>query len=364
MTGPTELALSGDQEPVAALSSGRDAAAIAVVRMTGLGCLKLAEACIRFLGNRRPEHGRMRLCQVFDPESEEVIDQPAYVFFKGPSSYTGQDSLELFLHGGPFLVGRVLSLLWACGFRPAEPGEFTRRAYLNGKMDLTGAEGIRALVEAASEQEWMAARHLASGRLRAKISGLREKVLSAMAWLEARIDFPDEAETSLVGWQDVDERIAWLRGSVAELLSSFDSGRVASQGLKVTLFGLPNAGKSTLMNTLLGQERAIVTDVPGTTRDYIEERCLVLGRLIRLTDTAGVRTSTEQVEHLGIERSLALARESDVVLSLIPSDGSARDLEELKLWQQQLRGPVPCLNVLTKADLPQPSWLPVEGGAG
>ncbi|MCB9228752.1 MAG: tRNA uridine-5-carboxymethylaminomethyl(34) synthesis GTPase MnmE [Deltaproteobacteria bacterium] len=352
------LGLPHDEEAIAALSSGRDAAAIAVLRMSGTGCMEKLSRCLRTVTASPFMPGRMRLCELSDPVTGEVIDQPMAVMFAAPHSYTGQESAELFLHGGPWLVTKALKVLYGCGFRAAEPGEFTRRAYLNGKLDLTEAEGIRLLVEASSHQEWLAARQLADGQLRREIGELRQMVLESMAWLEARIDFPDEKETSAVEWAHVDQKVGKVRESLLGLLHSFDSGRVASQGLRVTLLGRPNAGKSTLLNAMLGEERAIVTELPGTTRDYLEESCLVQGRLIRLVDTAGIREGGDVVEKIGISRSLEIAKTSDLVLLLVPADASAADLEWLDAWEKaEASSEVTFLRVLTKADLPSPGWL-------
>ena len=350
--------LQYDQEPIVALSSGREASAIAVLRATGNNCLNLIKHCLNPLGLAPFTPGKMRLCDFKDPETGDIIDQPMAVYFAGPASYTGQDSVEIFLHGGPWIVQKSLSILYQQGFRPADPGEFTRRAYLNGKLDLTAAEGIRSMVEASSRQEWLAARQLATGRLKTEIESLRLRVMEAMAWLEARIDFPDEKETSEVEWAQIDTKVSDVILSVDKLLNSFESGRVASQGLRVTIFGKPNAGKSTLLNELLGEERAIVTDIPGTTRDYIEEPCLINGRLIRIVDTAGVRDSEDTVEKIGIDRSIELARDSDLVLFLLPTDGTHEDYLQMSEWGNSVKNPGQSAFLLTKSDLgSRPQWL-------
>lgn len=355
--------LSHDEEPIAALASGSGMAAIAIVRLSGLYCHELLQPLLRFKGSPVCSPKVLRVCSLVDPAScpaGTVIDAPMVVFFQGPQSYTGQDSAELHLHGGPYIVQKTLALLWRSGFRPAEPGEFSRRAYLAGKMDLTEAEGIHSLIAACSEQQWLAARQLASGLLRERIEGLRTLLLEAMAWLEAGIDFPDEGDTAAVDLAAVDAKVALVQKAIEALCSSYDSGRVASQGLSVALFGQPNAGKSTLLNALLGTERALVSPIAGTTRDYLEESCLVKGRLIRLIDTAGVHATDSELEQLGIERSLRLAKEADLVLFLLPADGPSETLTLLRSWLELLQPRAYAL-VLTKADLPTPAWYAALG---
>ncbi|MFK7826011.1 MAG: tRNA uridine-5-carboxymethylaminomethyl(34) synthesis GTPase MnmE [Oligoflexales bacterium] len=352
-----ELVLTHDEQAIVALSSGTAPCAIAILRMSGKNCHELILPCLKFAKqNWQMKTGRLSLCKLSSPlEKNKVLDEPMVVFFKGPYSYTGQDSAELHLHGGPYVIQQAMELLLKQGFRPAEPGEFTRRAYLAGKLDLSQAEGIRELIHANSEHQWLAARQLAGGQLRKEIESLRSKLMESMAWLEARIDFPDEKETSAVEMQQVDVRVAAVTNSIESLRSSYDSGRVATSGLKVALFGRPNAGKSTLMNKLLGTSRALVTSIAGTTRDYLEEPCLINGRLIRLIDTAGIRDSDCEIEQLGIERSFELAKSADVVLFMMAADDDGSVLKEYKTWVANDIIPR-TIAILSKEDLGRPSW--------
>lgn len=352
-----------DQEPIVALASGQGACAIAVLRISGSACFSLLEPFIKFKSAKKWSAGHMRLCQIVD-EQGLVIDEPMVVKFDGPRSFTGQDSLEFYLHGGPYIIQQVLGLCYRQGIRAAQPGEFTRRSFLSGKLDLTAAEGIGEMVSARSKQQWLAARYLASGRLKEQIEQLRILLVEAMAWLEARIDFPDEKETSSVELKEVDQRVVRVRASVAKLLGSYDNGRVATQGLKVALVGEPNAGKSTLMNALLDEERAIVTDVAGTTRDYLDEPCLINGRLIRLIDTAGIRDVECKVERAGIERSLQKVEDADLVLFIASLEQPQSAQEQLKGWQQRFVDKQSLL-ILSKSDLVpihQSEQLAKEGG--
>ncbi len=266
---PANAGLRFVGEAIAALATAPGASAVALIRMSGGGCIPLLEKLLsrRAKGPATPR--MMMMAQFMDPEHQTVVDELMVTVFQGPASFTGEDSAELYCHGGPYIVGRILHILYAHGFRSAEPGEFTRRAFLHGKMDLSSAEGIKQLVEAQTEQQWLAARQLATGRFARTIEDLRASVVESMAYLAARIDFPDEGDTQDVDLSMVRVRVEKVMQRIQKLEDSYGSGRVASQGLMVTILGRPNMGKSTLMNTLLGKERAIVTEHAGTTRDYL-----------------------------------------------------------------------------------------------
>lgn len=343
-----------DDEPIAALSTAPGSAALAVVRVSGRGSHQLLSRVLRL--KQKPAARRMVLAKFINPDDDLVLDEPLVAFFHGPASFTGQDSAEIHCHGSPWIVQKILTALFQVGFRQADPGEFTRRAFLHGKLDLTAAEGIRELVQAQSHQQWVAARQLATGQLRSLAEDLRAQLVEAMAWLEARIDFPDEGDTSGVDLQHVDARVARVGATLDRLEGSYLSGRVASSGLMVALYGLPNAGKSTLMNALLGHERAIVSPVAGTTRDWIEERCLIHGRFIRLVDMAGVREGADAIEAIGVAKSRQLATEADVVIHLMAADVGLDQHQIMRQWLSSIRGKNPVLECLTKTDLASPDW--------
>lgn len=339
---------SGDQQPVAAVSGS--GGALAVIRMSGRNCLELLRPLTGFSSMNPAEARRLLLTDIRDPKNQEVIDRAMVVWFNGPASFTGEDSAEIHCHGGDWIVRRILEILLDAGFHPAGPGEFTKRAFLNGKMDLTQAEGVNALVTAASQQQWLAARHLATGRLSERIQNLRDQLVGAMALLEAGIDFPDEGDTAGVDRRQVMERVAVVEQTVRELAATWEDGQVAARGLQVSLLGEPNAGKSTLLNTLLDRDRAIVTPEAGTTRDYIEESCLIDGRLIRLVDTAGVRRTQNRVEEAGVGHALRLAEEADLVLVLLPVHSDPQAARQAAAWLREFGGKARLVG--TKADLP------------
>ena len=351
------LSLSGvsrpaaTEEPIAALCTAPGRGAIAVIRISGFHLQTSLQRVLPKLSWQPAEVRKMQLGPVVDSTSGAVLDDALSCFFQAPHSFTGEDTVEIYCHGGTYVVQKILQSLLAAGCRQALPGEFTQRAFLNGKLDLTAAEGIRELIEAQSDQQWKAARHLVSGKLATAIEELRASLIEASAYLEAQIDFPDEGDTSHLQLSAVDQRVAVVESKLKALQSTYASGRVARSGLKVAILGLPNMGKSTLLNTLLQQERAIVTDIAGTTRDYLEESCLIKGRLVRLIDTAGLRETDDVVEKKGVDRAFALAEQADLVLLLMAADVDPND-EAYAYWSEWVsRLPAErCLRVLSKVD--------------
>ncbi len=349
--------LSFTQDVIASLATAPGLGAVAMVRVSGPNCRDLIQKAIKWKSMSAPSPRVVARASIIDPTTDVVLDDALVLFFQGPKSYTGEDVIEINLHGGPYIVQQVLRVLYSMGCRPADPGEFTRRAYLHGKLDLTAAEGIKHLVEAQTHQQWIAGQHLSQGRLASSIDQLRHQLIQAMAYLEARIDFPDEDDTSDVELRQVRSLVQVVHTSIQKLISTYSSGRIAAEGLRVALVGSPNAGKSTLFNSMLGTNRALVTEIAGTTRDYIEETCLIRGRMLRLIDTAGLRETHDPVEKLGIEQSRRLLGEADVILLLCASDADPVSAAQL-FADADLHsgGASKILRVLTKSDLGVPSW--------
>ena len=344
-------------DSIVALSTPAGAGGVAVIRLSGIDAIVRAAAVICRKLPPRDRHAY--IANVKDPATSEVIDRCLILAFRAPRSFTGENIVEIQCHGGPYIVQRILKACLACGFRAAEPGEFTRRAVINGKMDLTEAEGLRELIEAQTKQEWRAGKQLSEGHLKNATLELRKKLLEALAYLEARIDFPDEGDTAGVSLQHVTTRIETARKALAHLASTYASGRVSAEGLRVCLVGAPNAGKSSLMNALLGHARAIVSEIPGTTRDYLDEKCLVSGRLIRLIDMAGLRETSDLVEQLGVARAKDLARQADILLLVTPMEDAVQDTAAILSWIKSESLPDP-LVVVTKIDLAKAYTLPPE----
>lgn len=292
-----------------ALSSGRPPAAIAVVRISG----PRAHSAARELVGTLPETRVAAVRELRNPETGELLDEALVLRFDGPASSTGEDVVEFHGHGGRAVVDALLSALGAIeGLRQAEPGEFTRRAFENGRIDLTEAEGLADLIEAETESQRKAALALAEGGLRKQIATWQERVLALSAQAERAIDYDEEDEavdSALLRDCGVlaDELQAWLNRPRIEPLKD---------GVRVVAAGPPNTGKSSLINVIAGEEKAIVTDVPGTTRDHIEVPLSLGGVPIRLTDTAGLRETEDQVEAIGVERAARLVEAADVLLWL------------------------------------------------
>jgi tRNA modification GTPase len=303
-------------DTIAAIATAAGEGALAVVRMSGASALAVADAVFR---GRRPlaeaEPYTLHVGRVVDGAGEEVDDVVAGVF-RAPRSYTGEDLIELTCHGGVQVSRRVLEVLLAAGARQAEPGEFTRRAFLNGKMDLAQAEAVADLIAARSERARRQSLAQLRGRLSTDVDAVRGALLDLCALLELDLDFAEEG-LAVVPPADVELRIASLAERLDRLLASWSSGRLVRDGVQVVLAGLPNAGKSSLFNALLRESRAIVTAVPGTTRDALEENIVIDGVLFRVVDTAGLRETEDTVEREGVLRSRSSLQLADVVLLVV-----------------------------------------------
>ncbi|MDI4656503.1 tRNA uridine-5-carboxymethylaminomethyl(34) synthesis GTPase MnmE [Xanthobacter autotrophicus] len=296
-----------------ALSSGRLPAGVAVLRISG----PAAAAAVLALAGVLPPPRVARYGALNDPRTGEMLDRGLILFFPGPNSATGEDVAELHLHGGRAVVAAVVRALAALpGLRPAEAGEFTRRAHANGKLDLAEVEGLADLVAAESEAQRRQALALASGALSRRVEGWRMGLVSALALIEAGIDFSDESDVSGEVTTDAIALLARLKDELFAALTDAARGERVRDGLVVAISGPPNAGKSTLLNRLAGREAAIVSALPGTTRDVLEVHLELAGQAVTLLDTAGLRETSDLVEAEGVRRALARAEGADVVLWL------------------------------------------------
>jgi tRNA modification GTPase len=319
--------------PVAALATAPGAAGIAVVRLSGEGALAIADRLCP--GARTPPSalpaGSFRLVRLRDPRDGSAIDEALVLVFRAPHSYTGEDVVEFQTHGGRAAPSRVLDSLLALGAAPAGPGEFTRRAFLNGRVALDRAEAVMDLVSAQGDRAARAAAEQLSGALGRRVDAIWEDLLALCADVEATLDFTDDEAEGLAAPIRFDERAAAIAGELRALAATSREGRLLREGALVVLAGPPNAGKSTLFNRLLGERRAIVAPEAGTTRDSLEETLLLRGIPIRLVDTAGLRETGSAVEREGVERARGLAARADLVLELRSverSDGPAVERSE------------------------------------
>ena len=336
-------------DTIAALSTPVGTSAIAVIRASGPRCAEISQA---LFGS--PPTPRLAHYGDYRAISGEVIDDVVVLYFAGPHSYSGEDTLEFSSHGNPFIAQRILEDLLHRGCRAAEPGEFTRRAFINGRLDLTQAEAVIDLIQARSERALAAANQQLRGSLGRHLGTLTEELLSALARIEAYIDFPDEdlpaEDRSIVA--GVIDRLS--RGT-ERLLATQHYGTLLRDGIKTVILGEPNAGKSSLLNCLIGRDRALVSPEPGTTRDFIEERITLGQYCIRLIDTAGLNPTPAPLEKRGIEKTVERAAEAD--LFLIVFDAS-RPLPELPAAVRERLRPTNTIVVFNKTDLTPLSAIP------
>ena len=276
------------------------------------------------------------------------MDEGILKYYPSPKSYTGEDMVEIFLHGNSLILRKALELFISKGIRLAEPGEFTKRAFLNGKMDLLQAEAVADLIGSKSERALRAAQRQLQGELSSLINSLRERLLEILAYVEADIEFSEE-DIPTLSKEQIIYLIKDIVQSIERLLSTVRTGEYLRRGINLAIVGKPNVGKSSLFNALLGTERAITTPIPGTTRDFIQESLTLKGIPINLIDTAGIRHTEDPVEKIGVERSLQKLKGADLVLFVV--DGSS-PLEEEDLNIYKLVEPLAHMVVINKADLP------------
>lgn len=349
------MPIAETQETITALATPPGEGGIAVVRVSGPDALGFVDKGFR--GKvplaSSPSH-RVHVGDFYGP-GDELLDQVVATVFREPTSYTGENVVEISCHGGALVSRRILSALISYGCRPAAPGEFTKRAFLNGRMDLSQAEAVADLIHARSDRSRRSSLQHLRGELGARINQVRAELIRTAGLLELELDFAEEG-LELTEKQKVIAQLEQTMGTVSDLLGTYHAGRLIRDGVKVVLAGMPNVGKSSILNALLRQDRAIVTEVPGTTRDTIEESLYIHGLQFRIVDTAGLREAVDRVEREGIRRSEDEIRTSDLVLIVLdtsrPVGKEERELAGRLV--RELRGNVPAIVVLNKTDLAGP----------
>lgn len=351
-----------EQDTIAAISTPRGTGAIAIVRMSGLktytflekifstSSKKFKKTAFQKAGSHKVIHG-----YIHSPTSKQIIDEVVLVNNFAPNSYTGEDLVEINCHGNPLIADEILFLLIDAGARLAQPGEFTKRAFLNGKLDLTQAESVLDLIQAKTKRQRNLSLSALEGHLGKRILKIRESLMNLLTKLVAGIDFPEEVGE--LPADDIESAVNEAIKDLKTLAETSRSGRFLREGLKLSLVGRPNAGKSSLLNLLLNYDRAIVSDTPGTTRDSIEELIDIKGIPVTLIDTAGVRITDDAIEMAGIERTTRAIRESDLALFMIDST-VAWGAEEEKILE--LVASSSYVSVINKIDLPESSLITTD----
>ena len=339
------------EDTIAAVATAMAASGIGIVRISGSKSREIADRVYRSKGGKKrlkdqPSHTIQYgyICQ-----GEEVIDEVLVMLMDGPRSYTGEDTVEIDCHGGVLSVKRVLEAVISQGARPAEPGEFTKRAFLNGRIDLSQAEAVMDVINAQSEYALKSSVGQLRGSVQKIIKEIRQDILYQIAFIESALDDPEHISIDGYG-ENLDKEVKTQKEKIENLLETFQEGKLMKEGIKTVILGKPNAGKSSLLNTLVGEERAIVTDIAGTTRDILEETILLHGISLRMIDTAGIRNTEDVVEKIGVKKALESAKDADLILyvvdSSLPLDENDQEIIELLKDRK-------AIVILNKADLAQ-----------
>ena len=337
--------IQAPDDPIAALATPLVSSALAVIRVSGEGSLRLLSQLVKG-GQPAQERPGNSINRCIIRDGDEDVDEVMLAVYRAPRSYTGEDSAEIISHGSIPVIQRLLSVLTRGGFRPAGPGEFTQRAFLNGRMDLTRAEAVNEIVRARTDRARALALQRLSGAITTRIKAARDGLVELRAGLEAAIDYPDDVhETDSMSGSTLDQVIAVLLG----LTHTFRQGRIYQEGVTVAIAGATNSGKSSLFNAMLRQERAIVSEVHGTTRDWLEGSVSLEGIPVRLFDTAGLRDTTDPLEAEGMRRTEQVLSGADVVIYLVDSTRGMDGMDDALLARHT---GVPVIRVWNKVDLP------------
>lgn len=350
-------------DTIVALATAHGSSAIAVIRLSGPHAFKIVESLFysksgkkKVISNKASHTAHFGLII----HQDVIIDEVLVTLFKGPDTYTGQDSAEVSCHGSLFIQQQLLKLFLSAGARMAQPGEFTMRAFLNGKLDLSQAEAVADLIASKSAISHQVAMQQMRGGFSSKIKLLRENLIDFAALIELELDFSEE-DVEFANRKDLKDLISKIISVIQKLVNSFDVGNVIKNGIPVAIVGKPNAGKSTLLNVLLEEDRAIVSDIPGTTRDTIEDEMTIDGVLFRFIDTAGIRTTSDVIEQIGVNKALEAIRKSAIVIYLFDShEISSGDLKmEIELLKDHI-GNSQLVLVTNKIDSENDSDLKAE----
>ncbi|MFW6268828.1 MAG: tRNA uridine-5-carboxymethylaminomethyl(34) synthesis GTPase MnmE [Bacillota bacterium] len=338
------------EDTIAAIATPLGTAGIGKIRVSGPDAFEVGNRIFQYSGGKNikqfkshtAHHGR-----IIDPAKEKVIDEVVAIIFKNPHSFTGEDVIEFDCHGGKLPLQKVLEVILENGARLAEPGEFSKRAFLNGKIDLSQAESIMEVINSQTERSLdIAVNHL-TGQLSDKISEIRDNVINLLAHLEASIDFPED-EIENFDSSELGQRIEEIKNDIENLLATSKQGKLYREGISTVIVGKPNVGKSSLLNYLLAEKRAIVTEIPGTTRDIIEEYINLNGIPLKIIDTAGIRPTEDVVEKIGVEKTRSSLEKADLVLMILDV---SQGIEKQDLEVYNLINDKPVIILVNKTDL-------------
>ena len=349
------------ERTIAAISTAYGESGIGIVRMSGPSAKKIASRIfVPYSGSNASQNQKQSPAEAFvfvprhlhyghivDPKTAETVDEVLCVFMKAPHTYTGEDLVEIQCHGSTASLRRILSVCLENGAEMAERGEFTKLAFLNGRIDLAQAEAVIDVIKAKTDKSLETAVSQMQGKLSEKVKAVRQQLLDLLVLLTVNMDYPDE-DIEVATYAKIEDSLTSIEKDIAALLENADEGKILREGLSVAIVGKPNVGKSSLMNLFLGEHRSIVTDIPGTTRDTIEEQISLRGIPLRLTDTAGIRETSDVVEAIGVDRSKDAFNKADLVLLLLDS---SRPLSEDDISLMKAAEGKPCIAVLNKTDL-------------
>ena len=336
-------------DTIAAIATAMSSSGIGIIRVSGEQAVSIVNRIFisrkdNFDLNTAPSH---HIYYGMIQDGEEVLDEVLVMLMRGPHSYTAEDTVEIDCHGGVLVMKKILETVIKYGARPAEPGEFTKRAFLNGRIDLSQAEAVIDVINAQNDYAVKSSVSQLKGSVSKKVKALRERILYQIAFIESALDDPEHI--SLDGYEEeLSGKLDDMTGELEKLVRSADSGRVVSEGIRTVILGKPNAGKSSLMNVLLGEERAIVTDIAGTTRETLEEHIHMHGISLNIIDTAGIRETEDLVEQIGVNRAKVAADEADLIIYVV--DGS-RELDENDAQIMELIRDRKAVVLLNKTDL-------------
>lgn len=339
--------MNGDT--IAAVATAMTASGIGIVRISGEEALEIAGRVYRSKGGKKDirKAASHTIHYGFIYDGEQLIDEVLVIIMKGPRSYTGEDTVEIDCHGGVLAMRKVLDAVIHAGARPAEPGEFTKRAFLNGRIDLSQAEAVMDVIQAQSEYALKSSMSQLKGSLLQSIQNIRSDIIYQIAYIESALDDPEHI--SLEGYgQELAEVVKKEKEKLKRLIDSFSEGKMIREGIRTVIVGKPNAGKSSLLNCLVGEEKAIVTDIAGTTRDVLEETIVLQGISLKMMDTAGIRSTEDTVEKIGVERARTYAKDADLILYVVDTSTELdeNDEEILELLKEKK-----AIVLLNKSDL-------------